>query len=299
MLDRFFNLSEDSLKELRYKTQIGELDYHFWCDFFGNVLNEYSTTRYDLNPFQVYRARINWDNITKEKIEFFRNVNKLGAPEDSCIKSLGRCNAINESVFYCSGDPITTLFEIRPEEDMEFTILDYKCNGKLLNLNVIGVEVLSELNRDLGALLKKHYDYDGVLTDYISKLKIIDSFLAKEFQTVIDKKTYSYHVTNGITKFYWRENTHEIGDSKYFLPSNGLVYPSVALRQSGINYALKKNYYKSVLIPSMAYKIVVVRKRGDFDYDIQMLNNSSEITNTGEIIWQSNVGPVERITDTW
>lgn len=299
-MDRFFQLNDETLNEFRQKNKSEEFDYNFWCDFFGNILQGYATARYDLNPDYVYRARINWDNTAKERIGHFKHINELGAPDDKCIKNMGRCNLINESVFYCSKEPITAFFEIRPDEGMEFSILEYKCNSNLLNLNAIGVEILSGLNSDLSEILKNHYHNYKAPLSYISKLRIVDSFLTKEFQTVIDEENkYSYHITNGITKFYLRENPKGNISTMDSFDSNGLVYPSVAIKKGGINFALKKNYYQSVLTPDLVKKLKVIKKRGEFDYDIQVQSNSEKITNDGEIIWQSNIGPVERITDSW
>ena len=299
------NVFQSSLDEIRHelilkyqKENIFKSTYHDWFNLFGNLFSGYATNRYDLNPYQVFRARINFDFRTNRNIDFFKNVNELIAPGPKFIKKIGRCNAQNESIFYCSTDPYTALFEINPNANQEFTIIEFKLNKKFENLNVIGIYDLSQISYDLSNLFKNHYKFKGADREYIDKLFFIDDFLSNEFKRIIPMhESYFYKITLGITKYFLNDNKIDEPGIKSANPSNGIVYPSVALAISGINLAIKPKYAYTCIKPDSIMKFKIIDKPDIHNYKIKRTHKSTKIKSNGDIIWFADEGSNEYITD--
>jgi hypothetical protein len=272
------------------------LDYKFWHHFFKNYLLGYSTSRYALRPVGgLFRARKNWDNKTKTKIEYFESVEDFYAPKSSDVNSIGRCNEINDPVFYCSDDPLTTMFEIQPNTGDEFSIMEFACPKMIEQLNVVCHSKLSRNNSSLGGLLQDHYKIDYASRDYIAFVLQVDELIAKEFETIIDEtKRFKYNITIGIYRFYC-ENNEEFSSTQICGPPSGLIYPSVAKNQIGVNFALNVIVYKRYISPDSAHKYRVIKKRSPFDFDIQKISVAYVITSQGKILWNNVILPVERI----
>ena len=285
---------KDRIKEYRDKTEKGELDYLAWSKLFGDFYQGYATLRYKLNPGSVFRARINRDR--GKKVDYFNHINELGAPDEKRVTKIGRCNSVNESVFYCSFDTDTTLFETSPKEGEEITIMEYLTPFFLEDLNVIDIDNLSIIYPDLNEIFINHYDYTNVPPNYVNWIKTIDRFLANEFQAIVNEKNaFLYQITNGIKDFHLRENKVLYVKSFQQKPSNGLLYPSVNPKRSGVNLVLKKNYYKRVLVPKKAFKYFVETKLDNFDYRMIKTAVSKEISSDGQIYWQEEIGDFQRV----
>jgi hypothetical protein len=291
------------LKDLKYKIadissgeKLETSSVEDWREFFASILVGYATTRYNLNPHVLYRARRNFDYKRNSRIEFFHNTKELWAPDPKDITTIGRCNDINESILYCSFTPNVTLFELKPKVGLEMTVLEYEIESNLENINVVSVDFLSGLDIDLKEIFKNHLVFEGISKDHLLKIKFIENFITEEFTREIDSSNeFHYKITAGLTKFFLKQNHVDgfIGAE----PSNGLVYPSVALRISGINFAIKPEYAATRLIPNKAFKYKILGHPSRHYYVIQMTHESEKIKSDGEILWNDRLEEIEYITD--
>ncbi len=207
----------------------------------AKIIGSYSGYKaYMWNHFELkglYRARqhnhllgtIN-ENILSpfnSELEFWN------APEKSC--KLGRCNGVNESVFYCSNEFEVAIQEIKPASKY-ITVASFKPKPKHLQSSFstaipIGIQYLKEL-----PALKKNFQNIGFDE---SKFKELDDFLNNLFYSDIsDNKLYLYKLTTAITRNMMipiRRGTRDI-------PMQGIVYSSMARDKKGFNMAYKPNH---------------------------------------------------------
>lgn len=98
----------------------------------------------------LYRARKHnhIDGVLKNSLlHIFRNDKEFWNPPENKINEFGRCNDINESLFYCSNSFETCVAEAKPNKGDFITVSNFlpinKCN---FFINSIGIKALQELN---------------------------------------------------------------------------------------------------------------------------------------------------------
>jgi hypothetical protein len=276
---------QKAVEEEYTRINLKNSSYKDWFELFGSLFSGYATTRYNIDPKFVFRARINYDFIKNKKVDLFSNVSELGAPPASEVSKIGRCNDKNESIFYCSHDPMTTLFEINPSFNQEFSVIKYRVIREFQELNAIGPEFLATLNMNLPNIFKPHYLFKGTSINYIKKLQYIDSVLLREFKRIVtEESTFYYNITLGITKFYLNDNSVLEPIIKAATPSCGLIYPSVALNNSGINFAVTPEIASECLQPLYVQKYVILMKNNN-EYYIQQTHFANNINKEGNLEW--------------
>lgn len=151
-------------------------------------------------------------------------------PQKYC--KLGRCNADNESIFYCTNEFEVAIQEIRPT--LEYisvshfrpkpTFLQKTCKTAI----PIGVRYLSELN----GLKKQSFKIDENFVE-------IDDFLDKIFHlNVLPGNEHMYKLSTAITRNFMSP----IRTRWFDVPMQGIVYPSMARDKKGFNIAFRPNH---------------------------------------------------------
>ena len=204
----------------------------------------YGTKVWDnFEPHGLYRARqhnhlegnltdVGLQKFTSE-LEFWNN------PAENC--TLGRCNDVGESIFYCSNEFEVAIQEIKPWK--EYITTSVFCPKPKQNQTStshaipIGIEYLAELP----ALEKffKPIEKENI------RFEELDSFLNYLFyNNIIQGNSHLYKLSTAIFK----NMMSPIRNGTMDIPMQGLVYSSMARDKKGFNIAFKpghviSNYY--------------------------------------------------------
>jgi len=272
-----------------------QLTVYEWVNIVSKeMLSNYSTTPYHINPYYLYRARVNV-NETK-KVDFFENANELWAPPNEKVKQQGRCNSRGQSILYCSTSELTSLFEIKPENNAEVTIIEYESICDIGLLGVIGVNELIDVGADYKTLFGGHHKHSS------PKALLLDEVFSEIFKSR-DKNSESfpiYNLTNAIFQIFLTNTKTDLLPPHAIAPHfKGIVYPSVTTRKPlGMNMALYQNEVKEILKPSIVYKYKILQKYDEHRYTIILTHKTIAIGKNGELYWEEIQNSiVENVTD--
>lgn len=183
------HLIDDNLKNLSVKN---------WKEIFSKELsNIFNTKTYGFNPEFVYRSRINLDKESNH-INFFNNTKDLWAIPPKKAKNQGRCNLAGQSLLYCSSVPMTTIFELKPKTGESITILEYKTNGEIGPLGIVGVNDILNISEDYKRIFSNHFKNNS------EESILLDNILSNIFKTKSDNTINFpiYNLTNAITQIF-------------------------------------------------------------------------------------------------
>lgn len=200
----------------------------------------------------VTRARLHDDPA-----QLFNNLKDLKYPPVDKAR-INRANAKGEPIFYCSDDPGTTIFEVRPQKigDRITTIeVDFPVKG--IYLLALGVEITNELGKNLSELEKG-----------------VHWFLREKFRTKVDpRESHFYNLTIAFVKMYMGDN-------------HGVWYPSVASNLKGRNIALKTDFVDEFGKYGIATVHEVTAINSEFDIEVRCIYRCYERDNYGNLNWE-------------
>ncbi len=286
ILNNFKNhLIEDNLKNLSVKN---------WKEIFSKELsNIFNTKTYGFNPVFVYRSRINLDKENNQ-IEFFNNTKDLWAIPAKKAKNQGRCNLAGQSLLYCSSVPMTTIFELKPKTGESITILEYKTNGEIGPLGIIGINEILNISEDYKKIFINHFKNNS------EESVLLDDILSNIFKTKSDNTINFpiYNLTNAITQIFLNKQPNNKSIKKLSAPSSiGLIYPSVESKKIlGVNLVLKPNSIK--LEPCKAYKYKIIKCHDEHHFDLILTHQTNKIYSNGQMTWtKKDDSQIEFLTD--
>ncbi len=245
----------------------------FWIDFsnktdFKNPIlsyGYYKAIKDNLNGFTAFntvfkekeklftRARIH-----NSKRTLFPNISDVWYPPDEYV-NVGRANFPNNSVFYCSNDPGTTIFEVRPEKGDWLTSLEIEIKKDELDLLILGV------NTETIPAFEKLSEVD----------KGINMFLEEKFREIIPKgKEHNYFKTAYFTEAFLKNK-------------DGLMYPSVGSNCKGWNVIFTKEFIDKYGILTKAVVHEVIEKKSEYDITIKCNHIATHINQYGDFIWET------------
>lgn len=211
-------------------------------ELIGIILRDvtYSTVFCKNQTFSgLYRARQH-SQIDGESDEYlFINEKEYWNPPPDSIKSIGRCNDIGESLFYCSNEFETAILEIRPEVGRFVSVakfLPIKNDTKLPSFRI---------KPNCIQHLKKIKGFNSCIKNIdLSKRDQIfldtDNLLDDLFTEIVDiKDSYKYKVTNAITQCML---TKIVNENQEEFSMNGMIYPSIINNKKSVNILLKPIY---------------------------------------------------------
>lgn len=204
--------------------------------------------------FVLTRARKN-----NNKGEFFKRLNQISYPDRKYVKKHGRANVWNESRFYCSDLPATSLFEVRPKNEW-ITTMDIKITKPILHL--------------LAVDMNSKYNVTG--DENFSNADIaFNKFLSEKFVQEIDSENHCLYLPTAVL-------------TNLLLPTfDGIVYPSVASNLKGENFALKKEIIDNYATVVEARVQESYAHQSDGTFKIKCLFRANGITDSGNINWKS------------
>lgn len=209
--------------------------------------------------------------IYKEKP---KNIHQLSYPPAKITK-LGRANFANQPMFYASGDPRTTFFEIGAKIG-DFVALSMWRTAEELLLCQIGYmnEVFETLhsNRKCPVIVDPKYMHPNEIR---YKNRSIHEFFNKEFTKIIKGGNESlYLISTLIAEKFLQVRPN----------SCGLAYPSIAMHANAENIALRPAFVDQHL----RFKNIMwcrVDKVQGFEYTITRLAYTDKYNSNGDIIW--------------
>lgn len=204
------------------------------------------------------------------------NIAKLGCPPSDKVK-LGRANFEGLPVFYCSGDPRTTFFELDIKE--KDTVVLSKWNIiKELVIFPIGYtsEIFAELNSARGCPIIVPEQNKDPRENNLPNTQI-RKFFTQEFMRVVRSgQKYLYKLSAAIAE-------------NFFICTDacGIVYPTIAMNANAENFAINPCFVQSHLKLQSAnwYRIDNINKK-NLEYTVTSLAYADSFGINGEIEWR-------------
>lgn len=207
----------------------------------------------------------------------FGNLDELWYPKSHLIKRYGRANDIGKSIFYCSNDEGTAIIEMRPNVGDRLTVLQFglKNQDDLPNVLKCGVP------NNMIPLPESGINQE------IMKLRPVGHTISDRGNRVLHK------FIDGV----FREDIHEAEGFRYKLSVaiaelimlspeiDGILYRSVARQDPGENLALKAESADRLFKPLKVWVVDVEQKVAPDKYLVRCYCTSTELRETGEIIW--------------
>lgn len=192
---------------------------------------------------------------------YFKNIKEMKYPPVEKAR-INRANLPGEPILYCSDDPGTTLFEVRPQKVGDWiTSIEIDVPVKVVDLLVLGVELDDRLGSGLSEIEK------GVHT-----------FLREKFSAKVHPdESHLYHLTIAFINLY-------IGDK------HGVMYPSVASNLKGRNIALKTDFVDKYGMFGVATIHEVTAMKSDYNMEVKCVYRSLELKENGDFIWEPVTG---------
>ena len=187
----------------------------------------------------------------------FNNISELIYPPARNTK-IGRANLDNETVFYCSNDPGTSIFEVRPKLGDWIATTTFRNDKKSMKSIVLGADTykLKEFN-NLPPYLQGVHDF---LNDiFVEEIK--------------EGQEYNYYKTASICKSM-------IGNT------NSILYPSFASKLKGWNYVFSVNEFNE------SFKFVesriqeVTEFKSPFEFKVKCLYRAISVDKFKDLKWE-------------
>jgi len=163
----------------------------------------------DIQINHLYRAR--------PSKKLFSKKSDLVYPESNKVIRKGRCNNINESIFYAAASPESTIFEIKSHEDPLIILIKFDLIEKH-KIFWFPIGVTNDIVNNSPFIATK---YNEKLSN---NCKLINKHLREEFtKNVKSGNEDEYNITIAIYKFI--SEMKMLYDGKEY-PYRGIVYPS-------------------------------------------------------------------------
>lgn len=251
----------------------------------------FSTTTYEFNT-TFYRGRPNWNGKLNKEIELFDNVRELWAPPQEPELRQGRCNAEGQSLFYCTNNPMATLWECKCQPGQKITIGIYECKKNMVPLGIVGANKISLINKDYERIFGKHYH--SLNNEEKGQHDFVDSLFQKQDSSF-------YNATNAISSIFFQDNS-SVPYPPGFTPVDnilGLIYSSVAINLNFHNLVLQPEYAKAVLKPVEFNRYTILDRPSPNHFVIELTHSAVDsILENGDIQWKERKPSIiEYITD--
>ncbi len=243
----------------------------------------------------LYRARVN------EKKSFL-HLDQLTLRKHKDVKSFGRANQPEESIFYCStnmnlacGEVLQDIrYSFQPNYEVGFaTVSVWKTLKDIRVAPIYYSESVTKVRKDVAAYKegnkKQVREWNKVSHATLDVSDLIMEFFCDEFSKSEINTEDDYKFSVSYTRRLQHANT-------LFAPTHinerfdGIVYPSVALKFAGDNAALfDDNLYTKIEFQT-AFEVLCTH----FDFDLGTLNSFflheiESIDADGNIVWEKSI----------
>ena len=201
-------------------------------------------------------------------------ISDLSYPKPEYVKSYGRVNRPNESIFYGSTSIQAIFHELKLKPGDKVALSKWQIQ-KPMFLNNIGYtykcfkKLRSKRNLPSWSAIKAN----DTNKDEIN-IKVREYFSNEFTKNIPQGQEYLYKVSIAIAEKHFRNNIF-----------NGLLYPSIVMNAEADNIALKTNFVDEYLaIEKVIYvKVIDIDKNNEYRYEV--LTHAEEFTKSGEINW--------------
>lgn len=195
---------------------------------------------------------------------------------DPGITKLNRANLPSNPLFYCSGDPRATFFELSVQPGNTIVLSKWKLKEQTLFFPIgYSPDVFKKLNSVRNCPVIPNPTISSPQLE--KENDRIDKFFEKSFTRVINPGEEDlYKLTAIIAERFFRNKY----DSKC-----GLMYPTIAMQANTENFALTPSLVDERLQFESAAWFIVEEARG-FTYKVKKLSYSEFIDSNGQIIWK-------------
>lgn len=244
----------------------------FWIDFSTNT--DFKNPIFAYGYHQAIESNLkqgtSFNTVFKQKDKIFTrarlhntrntlfpNIQDLWYPPDNLV-NVGRANFPNNSVFYCSNDPGTTIFELRPKKSQWLTSIDVNIQKEELDLLILGVD-------------SKNTKSFNRLTEFE---KGINMFFEHIFRLEISKG-----------------KEHEYFRTAFFVEAlinnrDGIMYPSVGSNCKGWNVVFTKKFIDKFSRFNKAVVQEIISKESEYNMFVQCKYKATEINKFGDFVWE-------------
>jgi hypothetical protein len=263
------------INALRFKDVRRGASIDFLKTCFSDLIN---FQFYFLNAFYYpfyFRAR-----NTLEK-----NISQLMNPAPELVEVYGRCNDLNESLFYCSNCYVTSILEIKPKLNDTVTVLMLRLDDNTLDQNnflPLVTLAKSALNEDFlsSFVLCGNPDSTNSKLELIGKL--FDEIMIQDVKV---GEEWKYKKSIALTKaFFDNHKSHPMA----------IAFPSKASKHFGVNFAIQPSWIDNLRNPTYkAFRIKIVDLKSDFNGVGLITEIATEMDNNGDFIF-NDVSPLQQ-----
>lgn len=212
--------------------------------------------------------------VREVKENLFDDVSDYWAPPQELVKSYGRCNKINESILYCSNHFATCFVECRAQSNSYWTLIEYEFAQKLTFIS------LGFKDDKIYKTATNYLSFPDPLMKLSSmerkKQEIVAKYLRRRFKQKVINNPDAYKITTAFCDFF--RNCDQLKNNDF-----GIIYPSIAAREKGINFAISDTTSKKYLkIKSLKFMKITKMDLGEgrMDYSLiaegQIINDQVE-----------------------
>lgn len=249
----------ESLQKITSETDFTKkINAFYYFDYISQIIKDYFSgeirsflMRFTGDELILTRVR---KNIGSGSEGLFSNYTKLWYPPADKAP-FGRANFEKKSIFYCSNDPATSVFEIKPRLNDWISSIEINFTKPELTFFRLGIEdeeTLSKLNENEQALNK---------------------FFSQIFKQVVPSDTpHLYYPSAIITNLF----IHDF---------DGIVYPSVASNLKGFNFAIKTEIVDTYAKIRNFLVQEVIQYNNPLDFRLKCKYQPIEMGIDGNITW--------------
>lgn len=179
----------------------------------------------------------------------------LCAPPDKA--KVSRCNLPGKPIFYCSPDPGTSVYEVRPKVGDWITTIELGFIAPTIKLLAIGMK------EDI-----------TTIGPFSEKDRAIHLFFRQMFKNPIgENDSYLYYIT-------------ALFVDKVLSDEDGILYRSVGSNDLGLNVALRKEFVDFFHLFRSATTLEVISISPENEINLKCIHNANEIDYKGDFIWE-------------
>jgi hypothetical protein len=188
----------------------------------------------------LYRARkhngIEGNIGDSGKTTPFLTVKEFWNPPKEYVKQNGRCNYIEESVFYGSNEFETALAEVRPDLNHYISIAAFEPisreNSPKFNTKPVCIQHLKKITSIKSCWEAFQFEENNEV------LRELDNYLDELFTEIVDEDSqHHYFITNAIVKCMMSDMRESDGKNS---PIHAMIYPSILRDLKSINVLFPK-----------------------------------------------------------
>lgn len=252
-------LSKDGIRDfwLYYSSQV---DFRNPVQTYGYVkgiqdnLKEMTATNIEVKREEAIFTRA---RIHNSKRTLFPSISDLKYPPKE-FTNLGRANLPGKPLFYCSNDPGTTIYEVRPKVGDWITTFEIEITKDNLDLLILGADTLE----------------NEAFTNMTDLHLAINEFLEIKFrEEVPQNKNHLYFQTAYFVNAYI--------DNK-----DGVMYPSVGSNCKGWNVVFKPEFFDRYAYFRKATVHEVIEIKNDYEIFIVCHYMAEKYNQYGDLYWE-------------